>query len=50
MIVAGNPTDDELAAIAAALVLCDPAASEDTPGDGPSPWLLAARREAVGIE
>ncbi len=44
-------SDDELAAIAAAL-LCHPERSEAESRDEvpPSGWLAAARREAVGLE
>jgi hypothetical protein len=49
MIAAKGATDDELAAIAVAL-LCHPERSEAQSRDSHSAWLTAARREAVGLD
>jgi len=52
MIAADGATDDELAAVAAALLVIPSVASRASADEGPpqSPWLAAARLEAIGDE
>jgi len=52
MIAANGATEDELAAIAAALLVIPSVVSAANAVEGPSqsPWLTAARQEAVGLD
>lgn len=52
MIVANGATEDELAAIAVALLVIPSVGSDASVVEGPtqSPWLAAARQEAIGLD